>query len=99
MLTANPHQSVAAWIAALAKIVSGALLLAGFMTPIAAAAVLAGAMAMAFTSHLDSPLSPALIVVLAAALILVGPGALSFDARLFGRREIIIPRSTRLPKF
>jgi hypothetical protein len=27
------------------------------------------------------------------ALILIGPGAFSVDARLFGRREIIIPPS------
>jgi hypothetical protein len=28
-----------------------------------------------------------------AVLALVGPGAWSLDARLFGRREIVIPRS------
>jgi hypothetical protein len=32
-----------------------------------------------------------ILIVDAAALTLLGPGALSLDARLFGRREIIIP--------
>jgi uncharacterized membrane protein YphA (DoxX/SURF4 family) len=33
------------------------------------------------------------VVAISCALILLGPGALSVDARLFGRREIIIPKS------
>jgi hypothetical protein len=31
--------------------------------------------------------------VIAAAVAGVGPGAFSFDARLFGRREVIIPKN------
>jgi hypothetical protein len=30
-----------------------------------------------------------------AALALLGPGAYSMDARLFGRREIVLPHSDR----
>jgi hypothetical protein len=33
-------------------------------------------------------------VVLAAAVLCLGPGAFSVDARLFGRREVIIPHSS-----
>ena len=36
--------------------------------------------------------------VISAALILLGPGAFSIDARLFGRREIIIPEGRRPPR-
>jgi uncharacterized membrane protein YphA (DoxX/SURF4 family) len=36
------------------------------------------------------------LIVMAAAVLLVGPGAYSLDARLFGRREIVIlPLSDR----
>jgi hypothetical protein len=30
---------------------------------------------------------------MSAAQVLLGPGAFSVDARLFGRREIVIPRA------
>jgi len=32
------------------------------------------------------------VVVFAISVALVGPGAYSIDGRLFGRREIIVPR-------
>jgi uncharacterized membrane protein YphA (DoxX/SURF4 family) len=37
--------------------------------------------------------TPALILIalMAVAVALLGPGAFSLDARLFGRREIVIP--------
>jgi hypothetical protein len=42
-------------------------------------------------SGLVDRLAAVILLVDAAALALLGPGALSLDARLFGRREIIIP--------
>ena len=33
------------------------------------------------------------VIILAAAIALLGPGAFSVDARLFGRREILIPNT------
>ncbi|HEX3543577.1 MAG TPA: hypothetical protein VHT31_03545 [Candidatus Acidoferrum sp.] len=38
------------------------------------------------------------MIVMAAAIALLGPGAFSLDARLFGRREILIPPPSREPK-
>jgi uncharacterized membrane protein YphA (DoxX/SURF4 family) len=35
------------------------------------------------------------LAVISVALVLLGPGAVSLDARLFGRREIIIPGPPR----
>jgi hypothetical protein len=45
----------------------------------------------------EAKLTAALATVIAVALICLGPGAFSLDARLFGRREIIIPSAS--PKF
>jgi hypothetical protein len=76
---------------------SGASLLIGFLTPLA---VLLGLAAIGLAlprpplgaSVFPNELLAALLAVMAAAaLFLLGPGALSLDARLFGRREISIP--------
>ena len=34
-------------------------------------------------------------VVMSAVLVILGPGAISLDARLFGRREVAIRRGSR----
>jgi uncharacterized membrane protein YphA (DoxX/SURF4 family) len=82
----------------LLAIASGALLLIGFFTPFAS--VLGGLICVASkllwlrASSLNlfqTKLSTALAVSIAIAIICLGPGAFSIDARLFGRREIIIP--------
>lgn len=77
---------------------AGILLLAGLMTPIVAAlagvvgAVWWTSVVPAQAAGLQSKLLPALLTGLAVAVALLGPGAFSIDARLFGLREIIIPR-------
>jgi hypothetical protein len=38
----------------------------------------------------DSKLAAVLVVVIAAALVCLGPGAISLDAQRFGRRKIVI---------
>jgi uncharacterized membrane protein YphA (DoxX/SURF4 family) len=38
-----------------------------------------------------------LLTVIAASVACVGPGAYSLDSRVFGRREIVIPKSSRPP--
>jgi hypothetical protein len=76
---------------------SGASLLIGFLTPIG---VLAGLVAIGFSLSWSLLRAPAFLneilaalpaVIATAAVFLLGPGALSLDARLFGRREISIP--------
>jgi uncharacterized membrane protein YphA (DoxX/SURF4 family) len=42
----------------------------------------------------EAKLTTALATVIVVALVCLGPGAFSLDARLFGRREIIIPSSS-----
>ena len=89
--------------AAALAIVSGASLLIGFLTPGATTVAGLAFVMLAFASgapaaglFLDRPGALSLALV-AAALVLLGPGALSLDARLFGRREIGLSRDRRPP--
>jgi uncharacterized membrane protein YphA (DoxX/SURF4 family) len=81
-------------------ITAGTALLIGLLTPLAAVLagiiVVAGWTATVPGAHVNPFASMpciALIGVLAASVMLLGPGAFSLDARLFGLREIIIPQS------
>lgn len=87
----------ATWLTGSAGLVSGALLLAGFLTPIAG--IVGLAVIGVGLSLLPAPTPtlfdtrPAIVfaVTMLVAVVLLGPGAFSLDARVFGRREIIIP--------
>jgi uncharacterized membrane protein YphA (DoxX/SURF4 family) len=87
-------------IAALLSVASGALLLAGYLTPFATALAGLFCLCKAFSwlqesgfELFDAKLTIALAIVIAVALLCLGPGAFSVDSRLFGRREIIIADS------
>jgi hypothetical protein len=94
------------WVSAacLLTLATCSLLLAGFLTPLACIVAGLGATAAAFSSP-PSATGGALLGGLfflfvtgaATAALLLGPGAYSLDARLFGRREIIIPQARRPP--
>jgi uncharacterized membrane protein YphA (DoxX/SURF4 family) len=74
----------------LAEMSTGALLVIGLATPLAGVVAAVGAAAGAIAR---SPFSStnALIIIVAVAIVLLGPGAVSIDSRLFGRRKIVIP--------
>jgi hypothetical protein len=81
---------------------AGAFLVAGFLTPAVTALIAFGAVGRAFSlwpppaSDLFGTWLPnALVFVMSVATGVLGPGAFSVDARLFGFREIIIPRIDR----
>ena len=83
---------------AVAAALTAALLLVGLVTPFAGAlaAVLGIGLAMAWLpapkpNAFEVSLTAALAVSAATAIALLGPGAFSLDAALFGRREIAIP--------
>ena len=76
----------------------GVLLLIGFLTRLVAlVAAMAGVSSVLFSfpgvnsGPLLVPMTAVLFAVIAVAVACLGPGAFSLDARLFGRREIIIP--------
>lgn len=83
---------------------AGVLLLVGFLTPFAS--VLAALIGVgdglwwfqAPTSNfLDTKMTVIFAAMMAISIACLGPGAFSIDARLFGRREIVIPDASRAP--
>jgi uncharacterized membrane protein YphA (DoxX/SURF4 family) len=84
--------SIVAAVLAPAALLSGGALVVGVFTPAAAAVAALVAASRVFTG--GGPAAVFLVVV-AVAVMLLGPGGLSVDARLFGRREIVVPRSSR----
>ncbi len=93
------------YVMGLLTVACGSALLIGFLTPIAGALIgLSGAgIALSLfpsstSTSLDYKLAIIFVIIMAAAIFLLGPGAFSLDARLFGRREIIIPPISRSSK-
>jgi uncharacterized membrane protein YphA (DoxX/SURF4 family) len=94
LIAANHHAAVNTIAAALAIITSLALII-GILTPIAVALLCLGGVFVTIDSGLveNMPLFGSVFarlefIVMSAALICLGPGAISLDARLYGRREI-----------
>jgi hypothetical protein len=86
-------------------VASGGALLIGILTPVAGILVGLGSIAVGLSwfpaaaqNLLDKPLTIGFIAIMAAAIVFLGSGAYSLDARLFGRREIIIPQASRSPE-
>jgi uncharacterized membrane protein YphA (DoxX/SURF4 family) len=71
--------------------VAGLLLCAGLWTPIAGSALSVVTLWSAFSEYGDF-WAQILLATMAAALAMLGPGAWSVDARLFGRKRLIRER-------
>jgi hypothetical protein len=94
-VTANHGALNAGIVVALLAFVTGLALIMGLMTPIAGALLSVGGLFLTVDSsvvgHLllfESGMARLEFIVMSAALVPLGPGALSLDARLYGRREI-----------
>jgi uncharacterized membrane protein YphA (DoxX/SURF4 family) len=101
-LAGKPDSLMGAWIGAAVGLAAGAALLVGLLTPVAG--VLAGLGAIGIGLSLlpapapnlfEAKLSLVLTGIMIVAVVFLGPGRYSVDARLFGHREIIIPPPPR----
>jgi len=95
LIAANHGVVSASVVVALLAFVTGLALIIGLMTPIAGVLLAAGALFLTVDSsilgHLslfESGMARLEFIVMAVALIFLGPGTFSLDARLYGRREI-----------
>ena len=82
-------------VVALLAFIIGVALIIGLITPIASVLLAAGALLLTINSsmlgHLslfESGMARLEFIVMSVALIFLGPGTVSLDARLYGRREI-----------
>ncbi|WP_150132911.1 DoxX family protein [Acidisarcina polymorpha] len=94
----DPRSQMVGWAIGITEIITGMGLLVGFLTPLASASAAIGNLVLGvswiFASNpygRDKAIHAIDLVAMSVALILLGPGSFSLDARLFGRREIIIP--------
>jgi len=69
---------------------AGVLLLFGLWTPLAGT-LIAVVETWNVLTHSTSPLISVTLAILGATLAMIGPGAWSLDARLFGRKHIDTP--------
>jgi uncharacterized membrane protein YphA (DoxX/SURF4 family) len=92
---------VLAWTASSFIFLCGVGLLIGFLTRVLGWFAVLGSVALTFTLlpapayslFSNNPLSFD-VIIMATATSLLGPGAYSLDAHWFGRRKIIIPKSS-----
>ena len=90
------------WLLGAISFLLGFFMAIGFLTPVAGSLGMIGGLMIWLTVIPDcssslshSNYSLFLMTALILEVLLVGPGAYSIDARIFGRREIAIPRTHR----
>jgi uncharacterized membrane protein YphA (DoxX/SURF4 family) len=100
-LSGSLQRVPALWATGLGLVLSGAALLIGLLTPCASLLLVICLLVALFSTAPESLLNflgskpfVGVLVILSAAIALLGPGAYSLDGYLFGRREIVIPPRT-----
>jgi uncharacterized membrane protein YphA (DoxX/SURF4 family) len=81
------------WLIGAVSIVFSATIISGFLTPVISALIfISGILFLILSSREMNSFFVIYLIILSFVIILLGPGAYSIDARLFGRREIILSK-------
>lgn len=104
-VTYRLNPSIWMWVIGLLMIAAGIAMICGFLTPVSAAVIILGNVVIAILRLVGSSsefskgdLAAFYVTIMAIATVFLGPGAFSLDARMFGRREIVIPPSSHSEK-
>jgi uncharacterized membrane protein YphA (DoxX/SURF4 family) len=102
IFTTHPGAPLTLKIVCVVSISVSLVLVLGLLTPIAGSIATLCYLINGFeifistgTGRFENALVALQLTAMSVILVLLGPGAYSLDARLFGRREIIIPDSRR----
>jgi uncharacterized membrane protein YphA (DoxX/SURF4 family) len=101
LIAAPGAQSIGSWSTGLLGVVVGTALLLGILTPVAGAlAALCNLcncvwLLAAGAGARGSVVITVYLIIMSMVVVLLGPGAFSLDAYLFGPREIAIPGAPR----
>jgi uncharacterized membrane protein YphA (DoxX/SURF4 family) len=98
----SSHAGLDCWVPVMITVLCAAFLLLGLYTQIASLSVTVGVAGIALSwfpaperNLFSQNMMTISILMTSLAIVLLGPGAFSLDARLFGRREIIIPHASK----
>jgi len=104
-LLSSDRVTLAVLLSTALLVLSGVFLVIGFLTPILSLFAAFECLAIVLSwfpfqlmTSFESKLALVPIIVIASAIALLGPGAFSLDARLFGWKEIVIPPASRPPQ-
>jgi uncharacterized membrane protein YphA (DoxX/SURF4 family) len=104
-LMSSEHSTALIPLVAALLMMSGLFVLIGFLTPIFSPLAGLECLGIALSwfplqlwSFPGSKLAMAQLIAISVAIALLGPGAFSIDARLFGWKEIVIPPGSRSPQ-
>lgn len=85
------------WLIGAVSIVCSATMVAGFLTPVISALIfIGGTLFLILSSREIDSLFVIYLIILSFVITLLGPGAYSIDAKLFGRREIILSKKNQV---
>lgn len=102
LIAAPGTQSIGSWSVGLLGVVVGTALLLGILTPVAGTlAALCNLCNWVFwllasnAGARGGVVITVYLIIMSMVVVLLGPGAFSLDAYLFGPREIVIPEARR----